>query len=198
MTITEPSASGKTQETETAEATAHPLDMTTEREVAAVREILGAAGLLTDATRWAFFAPEEPAKSDVLAHEPGAEVDRRFRVVLLDLATGGSRDVVVSTSHDRVDRVTELDPATTGQPPIIDSEFELVEAIVNGHAEWTDALRRRGLDPTMVRSVPLSAGVYDYPGEVGRRIVRSFAFRQDHPKDHPWRTRWMAWSPTWT
>ena len=186
MTITEPSASGKTQQTETAEATAHPLDMTTEREVAAVREILGAAGLLTDTTRWAFFAPEEPAKSDVLAHEPGAEVDRRFRVVLLDLATGGSRDVVVSTSHDRVDRVTELDPATTGQPPIIDSEFELVEAIVNGHAEWTDALRRRGLDPTMVRSVPLSAGVYDYPGEVGRRIVRSFAFRQDHPKDHPW------------
>jgi primary-amine oxidase len=34
--------------------------------------------------------------------------------------------------------------------------------------------------------VPLSAGVYDYPEEVGRRIVRSFGFRQDHPKDHPW------------
>ena len=177
MTITEPTA---------ATDTGHPLDMTTEHEVGAVRNILDGAGLLGDSIRWAFFAPEEPTKAEVLAHEPGAALDRRFRVVLLDLATGASRDVVVSVSHERVDSVHELDPATTGQPPIIDSEFELIEEIVNANAEWTDALRRRGLDPAMVRSVPLSAGVYDYPEEVGHRIVRSFGFRQDHPKDHPW------------
>jgi primary-amine oxidase len=177
MTITEPTA---------ATETGHPLDMTTEAEVSAVRDILDGAGLLGESIRWAFFAPEEPAKAEVLAHEPGAAADRRFRVVLLDLATGTSRDVVVSVSQERVDSVHELDPATTGQPPIIDSEFELIEEIVNANAEWTEALRRRGLDPAMVRSVPLSAGVYDYPEEVGRRIVRSFGFRQDHPKDHPW------------
>jgi primary-amine oxidase len=160
--------------------------MTTEAEVSAVRDILDGSGLLGESIRWAFFAPEEPAKAEVLAHRPGTAPDRRFRVVLLDLATGTSRDVVVSVSHERVDSVHELDPATTGQPPIIDSEFVLIEEIVNANAEWTEALRRRGLDPAMVRSVPLSAGVYDYPEEVGRRIVRSFGFRQDHPKDHPW------------
>jgi primary-amine oxidase len=175
MTITEPTT-----------ATGHPLDMTTEAEVSAVRDILDGSGLLGESIRWAFFAPEEPAKAEVLAQEPGTAPDRRFRVVLLDLATGTSRDVVVSVSHERVDSVHELDPATTGQPPIIDSEFVLIEEIVNANAEWTEALRRRGLDPAMVRSVPLSAGVYDYPEEVGRRIVRSFGFRQDHPKDHPW------------
>jgi primary-amine oxidase len=177
MTITEPTA---------ATETGHPLDMTTEAEVGAVRDILDGAGLLSESIRWAFFAPEEPAKAEVLAHAPGTAPDRRFRVVLLDLATGTSRDVVVSVSHERVDSVHDLDPATSGQPPIIDSEFELIEEIVNANAEWTEALRRRGLDPAMVRSVPLSAGVYDYPEEVGRRIVRSFGFRQDHPKDHPW------------
>jgi primary-amine oxidase len=175
MTITEPTT-----------ATGHPLDMTTEAEVGAVRDILDGSGLLGESIRWAFFAPEEPAKAEVLAQEPGTAPDRRFRVVLLDLATGTSRDVVVSVSHERVDSVHELDPATTGQPPIIDSEFVLIEEIVNANAEWTEALRRRGLDPAMVRSVPLSAGVYDYPEEVGRRIVRSFGFRQDHPKDHAW------------
>ncbi|MDT7565493.1 MAG: primary-amine oxidase [Pseudonocardiales bacterium] len=175
MTITEPTT-----------ATGHPLDMTTEAEVSAVRDILDGSGLLGESIRWAFFAPEEPAKAEVLDHRPGTAPDRRFRVVLLDLATGTSRDVVVSVSHERVDSVHELDPATTGQPPIIDSEFVLIEEIVNANAEWTEALRRRGLDPAMVRSVPLSAGVYDYPEEVGRRIVRSFGFRQDHPKDHPW------------
>jgi primary-amine oxidase len=175
MTITEPTT-----------ATGHPLDMTTEAEVSAVRDILDGSGLLGESIRWAFFAPEEPAKAEVLAHRLGTAPDRRFRVVLLDLATGTSRDVVVSVSQERVDSVHELDPATTGQPPIIDSEFVLIEEIVNANAEWTEALRRRGLDPAMVRSVPLSAGVYDYPEEVGRRIVRSFGFRQDHPKDHPW------------
>src|SRR5882757_6927447 len=175
MTITEPTT-----------ATGHPLDMTTEAEVSAVRDILDGAGLLGESIRWAFFAPEEPAKSEVLAQEPGTAPDRRFRVVLLDLATGTSRDVVVSVSHERVDSVHELDPATTGQPPIIDSEFVLIEEIVNANAEWTGALRRRGLDPAMVRSVPLSAGVYDLPGEGGRRIVRSFGFHQNHPKDHAW------------
>ena len=166
--------------------TAHPLDLATEAEVVQTREVLAEAGLLTEHTRWAFFAPEEPAKNDVLAHQPGATVDRRFRVVLLELNTGASRDVVVSVTHRRVDSVHDLDPATTGQPPIIDTEFEMIEEIVNANPEWTQALRRRGLDPAMVRSVPLSAGAYDHPGEAGRRIVRSFGFRQDHPADHPW------------
>jgi primary-amine oxidase len=166
--------------------TAHPLDLATEAEVVQTREVLAEAGLLTEHTRWAFFAPEEPAKNDVLAHQPGAPVDRRFRVVLLELNTGASTDLVVSVTHRRVDSMHHLDPATTGQPPIIDTEFEMIEEIVNANPEWTQALRRRGLDPAMVRSVPLSAGAYDHPGEAGRRIVRSFGFRQDHPADHPW------------
>jgi primary-amine oxidase len=166
--------------------TAHPLDLTTAAEVDQVRRLLSDAGLLTEQTRWAFFAPEEPTKDEVQAYRPGAEVDRRFRVVLLDLDTGASRDVLVSTSRGAVDSVRQLDPATGGQPPIIDTEFELIEDIVNASPEWCEALRRRGLEPDSVRSVPLSAGVYGYPDEVGRRTVRVLGFRQDHPADHPW------------
>ncbi|HEY2207609.1 MAG TPA: primary-amine oxidase [Pseudonocardia sp.] len=166
--------------------TDHPLDLSTELEVDQVRRALADAGLLGEQTRWAFFAPEEPAKDAVLAHRPGDEVDRRFRVVLLELDTGVSRDVVVSATHRRVDTVHELDPETSGQPPIIDTEFELIEDIVNASEEWCAALRRRGLDPAGVRSVPLSAGVYGHPDEVGRRTVRVLGFRQDHAADHPW------------
>ncbi|WP_037080446.1 primary-amine oxidase [Pseudonocardia spinosispora] len=161
----------------------HPLAMTTEAEVDAVREVLTEAGQLGEHTRWAFFAPEEPAKSDVLA---GAATDRRFRAVLLELDTGRSRDVVVSVTHRRVDSVHEIDPARSGQPPIIDTEFEMIEAILLENEEWCAALRRRDIDPAAVRAVPLSAGVYDFPEEVGQRVVRAFAFLQDHPADHPW------------
>jgi primary-amine oxidase len=164
----------------------HPLELTTEAEVLAVREVLTEAGLLTEHVRYAFFAPEEPAKTEVLAHAEGDDVDRRFRAVLLDLATGRSWDTVVSTSTRAVVSRRELDPPRDGQPPIIDTEFEMIEDILNADAGWLAALAARGIEPASVRAVPLSAGVYDYPEEAGRRIVRAFGFRQDHERDHPW------------
>jgi len=163
--------------------TTHPLTMTTPEEAAAVREVLVDAGLLTEHVRYAFFAPEEPAKSEVLA---GGDCDRRFRVVLLDIATGRSWDTVVSTDHRSVVSSRELDPPVDGQPPIIDTEFEMIEDILNADAGWLAALERRGIEPASVRAVPLSAGVYDYPDEAGRRVVRAFGFQQDHERDHPW------------
>ncbi|GAA0900938.1 primary-amine oxidase [Pseudonocardia zijingensis] len=167
-------------------APTHPLAMTRSTEVDRVRETLAAAGLLTETVRFAFFAPEEPPKEQVLAHTAGAPLDRRFRAVLLDLATGRSWDTVVSATRGEVVSSRELDPPVDGQPPIIDAEFELIEDILNADEGWTGALRTRGIDPAAVRAVPLSAGVYDHPEEVGRRIVRAFGFRQDHEKDHPW------------
>ena len=68
--------------------TEHPLAMTTAVEVERVRAALAEAGLLGDTVRFAFFLPEEPPKADVLAFSAGDAVDRRVRVLLLDLATG--------------------------------------------------------------------------------------------------------------
>jgi primary-amine oxidase len=164
----------------------HPLDPMTADEVDAVRAILDRAGLLGEAVRFAFLGPEEPGKAAVLGFAPGDALNRRFRVVLLDLADGTSRDVVVSATHGTVDRLTDLDPSVTGQPPIIDTEFELVEDIVRADEGWCAALARRGLDPQTVRAVPLSAGVYGYPEERGRRMLRTVGFHQPHEKDHPW------------
>ncbi|WP_431906173.1 primary-amine oxidase [Amycolatopsis thermoflava] len=166
--------------------TTHPLDPMSEDEVRAVREVLSAAGLLGESVRFAFLALEEPGKAVVRAHQPGDEVDRRFRAILLDLADGSSKDVVVSATRSTVDEVREIDPVADGQPPIIDTEFELIEDILNAEPRWTDALRKRGLDPATVRAVPLSAGSYDHPGETGRRVVRALGFQQFHEKDHPW------------
>jgi primary-amine oxidase len=167
----------------TTENRTHALSLVTENEVQTVRQVLDDAGMLSDSVRYAYFLPEEPVKSDVLA---GDVTDRRFRVALLDLATGRSWDVVVSTDSRSVVSSRELDPATDGQPPIIDAEFEMIEDILNADADWLAALGRRNLDPAQVRAVPLSAGVYDLPDEVGRRVVRAFGFRQDNERDHPW------------
>ncbi|MGQ0573044.1 MAG: primary-amine oxidase [Pseudonocardia sp.] len=168
------------------DAATHPLELTTAAEVERVRAALAGAGLLGEHVRFAFLAPEEPPKDAVLAHRDGDPVDRRFRAVLLDLGTGRSWDTVVSATRGEVDRTRELDPPRDGQPPIIDAEFEMIEDILNADERWLDALRARDLDPAQVRAVPLSAGVYDEPDEVGRRIVRAFGFHQATARTNPW------------
>jgi primary-amine oxidase len=167
----------------TLETGTHPLAMTTAAEVHTVRDVLVEAGLLTDTVRYTFFAPEEPPKDEVLS---GGASDRCFRIVLLDLASGRSWDTVVSTDSRSVVSSRELDPAREGQPPIIDSEFEIVEDILNADQRWLDALSARSIKPEAVRAVPLSAGVYDEADEVGRRMCRAIGFRQDFELDHPW------------
>jgi primary-amine oxidase len=167
-------------------ADSHPLDRVTEDEIRGVKEILAEAGLLGETVRYAFCGPEEPAKADILAYDGETPLERRFRVLLLDLATGDSRDVLVSLTRSSIESAVQLDTAKTGQLPIIDSEFELVEEVVSADERWVEALTKRGIDPATVRAVPLSAGVYDEPDEAGRRLLRTIGFQQFHEKDHPW------------
>jgi primary-amine oxidase len=152
----------------------HPLDAVIPAEIERAREVLDAAGLVTDSTRFAYVGLDEPG--------------RRFRVLLIDLAKQVSRDVVVELDAGSVVSLAELDPTTSGQLPVLDEEFELVEGLLATDQRWLAALAARGLDVAAVRVAPLSAGVYagEYPEESGRRLLRGLAFVQEHPSDSAW------------
>ncbi len=169
-------------------ARAHPLDPVIGEEVSEVRRILDDAGLVTDGTRFVYVGLDEPDKAQVLAHEPGHAVDRRFRALLLDVVAQVSRDVVVDVTAGSVVSETVLDTAVTGQLPVLDEEFELVEQLLSTDERWLAALAARDLDVHTVRVAPLSAGVYadEYPGEAGRRVLRGLAFVQNSPEDPAW------------
>ncbi|MGP4097852.1 primary-amine oxidase [Nonomuraea sp. KM90] len=169
-------------------ATPHPLDPLAPAELTAAHAVLTASGLVKETTRVAYAGLEEPAKDALRAHTPGDPVDRRARVLLLDVGGAAPRDVIVSITREAVDSDRALDPATDGQPPVLDAEFAVVEEILSTDERWIAALKSRGLDVSRVRVCPLSAGVYadEYPGEAGRRILRGLAFVQEHEKDHVW------------
>jgi primary-amine oxidase len=182
VSITETTAS----HTDRAAAHTHPLASLGTDEILAIRAAVLASPDATPSTRFAYVGLEEPDKSAVLAWEAGgARPARRARVQLLDMRTGRSVDLVLDIATGSVVRRTELD-GTDGQLPILDAEFEEVAVIANTSEEWVSALAARGLTPADVVLVPLSAGHYGYEEEAGRRILRTFAFRQDHPADHPW------------
>jgi primary-amine oxidase len=164
----------------------HPLTPLTADEIRAVRRIVDAHGLLGESVRFVYTALDEPHKETVLAFTPGDPIERRARVLLLDRATGLGTDLVVSITGDRVVTQQSIDSGSEGHVPILDQEFEDIEAFLLESSEWLDAMHKRGLNPQDVRAVPLSAGVFGHDDEVGRRVVRVLAFYQYDAADLPW------------
>ncbi len=164
---------------------AHPLSPLTSDEISIARQVLVDAALLPETGRVVYLGLDEPPKDQL--YGPGARTaERVVRALLHDVADPGGRDVRVSVSAKSVLSDRRLDPAVDGQLPVLDEEFELVEQVLATDERWLAALAARGLDVAKVRVAPLSAGVFEYPEEAGRRILRGLAFVQEHPRDHAW------------
>ncbi|PYE18736.1 Cu2+-containing amine oxidase [Williamsia limnetica] len=166
--------------------TTHPLAPLTADEIDTAREVLAGEGLVNDSTRFVYVGLEEPAKAAVLGHKDGDDVERRLRVLLLDRATGLGTDTVVSVTQRSVVTSTEVDSTADGHVPILDVEFEDIESFLLESPDWLAAMEKRSIDPSKVRAVPLSAGVFGHEDEVGQRIVRVLAFFQEDCADLPW------------
>ena len=165
----------------------HPLENLSAEEIEWTSSILERHGLVTESVRFVYVGLDEPHKREVFAFEAGdaERVDRRVRVVLLDLATGAGTDIVVNLTAATVESQAVLSP-DEGQAAILDEEFGLIDPIVRADAGWQEAIRARGADPDKVVFVPLSAGEYGYEEENGRRIVRTLFFLQEYPEDSCW------------
>lgn len=170
--------------TAAAPVTTHPLAQLTAAEVSAARQVLEQAGMVAESSRFVYVGLEEPEKAAL--HGGEHTPDRRVRVLLHDVERPAARDIVVSVTSREIVHDRSLDAAVDGQLPVLDEEFALVEQVLATDERWLAALAARGLDVADVRVAPLSAGVFEYPEEEGRRILRGLAFRQDHPADHAW------------
>ncbi|WP_284990613.1 primary-amine oxidase [Arthrobacter sp. efr-133-TYG-120] len=148
-------------------------------EITAVQSLLRSSGLLSPEKRIAYLGLLDPSRA-----QEGQ--DRRFRVFIHDVSGAAPVDVVVSLTRGKVLSATQLDTNVTGELPVLEEEFELVEILLSTDERWLDALAARDLDVAKVRVAPLSAGVFDYPEERGKRILRGLAFVQDFPEDSAW------------
>ncbi|MDR7304089.1 primary-amine oxidase [Haloactinomyces albus] len=165
----------------------HPLDRLQPEEMRTARKLLHEEGVTGPSTRFAYVALDEPPKAEVLAFTDGDPVPRRVKALLVDVDTGRVTETLVSVTELSVESVREVDVVAEGQPPILGEEFEGVGELVAADEQWKAALARRGItDPAQVCACPLSAGVFDIPGEEGRRMMRVLGFLQHRPEDHPW------------
>ena len=153
-------------------------------EVRDSRAILVRDGFVSENTHVSYFGLAEPDKRRLLA---GTIDPRRFRAMLVDMASGEQHDVVVSPTEDRVVSDRLLEPAVDGQMPVVLLEFSLVEEVIHKDERWLAAMHKRGLtDLSQLRVNPLSAGVAQSANETGRRLQRCFTFVQKTPDDLGW------------
>jgi primary-amine oxidase len=164
----------------------HPLSLLTAEEVEAARNILEREGLVGDDVRFAYLGLEDPSKRELYGTDDLAAIDRRVRVFLLDVRTGASVDAVVNVTRMSVERQRIIDLVAEGQLPVLLEEFDAIEDILAADENWCASLTARGLTADDVKVAPLSAGVFDYPDEDGKRLLRGLAFQKRHEGDHPW------------
>ena len=164
----------------------HPLSPLNAEEIDAARDVIVDAGLVSADTRFVYVGLDEPDKSSVHAFVAGDEVERRVRVLLLDRRTGTGSDVIVSVTGTTIVSSRAVDVSTEGHVPILDAEFEDIESFLLDSEDWLAAMRTRNINPSKVRAVPLSAGVFGHEDEVGHRMVRVLAFYQEDEADLPW------------
>ncbi len=176
----------------------HPLEMPTEAELHAVREVLVEAGLLTASVRYCFADLEEPEKAAVLAHRDGDTVERRFRAVLLDLDSGRSWDTVVSASTARSCRpASSTRPATASRRSSTPSSSRWRTSSTPTPAGPTRSPLAGSTRPTSARcrSRP---GSTTTPTRSGAGWPARSGSARTAPRTTRGRTRSTASSPTWT
>jgi primary-amine oxidase len=156
-------------------------------EILEVRSILQREGLLGPQHRIAYLGLLDPARPGRPA-AGGADQpeDRRFRIFIHDISGSAPTDAIVSLTHQKVESAVVLDTALTGELPVLEEEFGVVEALLATDERWLKALADRGLAVEKVRVAPLSAGFFEYAEEKGRRILRGLAFVQEFAGDSPW------------
>ncbi|NQD90294.1 histamine oxidase, partial [Paenarthrobacter sp. CM16] len=164
--------------TDTATAEAQ-YSLATGAEISQVQGILQAAGHLGAGKRIAYLGLVDPSRGQ-------SGQDRRFRVFIHDISGGAPRDVLVSVTSGEILTAIELDTKVSGELPVLEEEFEVVETLLATDERWLAALASRDLEVAKVRVAPLSAGVFEYDDEKGRRILRGLAFVQNFPEDSAW------------
>jgi primary-amine oxidase len=160
-------------------ATPHPLDPLTPDEIRAARAAIEKAGKITETVRFPLITLLEPPKAEVLAHRPGAEVQRRVLLIALDLATGDTHEGVVSLASGELEEWVRVPTAAPpyGQAPIMLEEYELVAEIVKADPGWREAIAKRGVEDidsvSSHRSPPASSGTRRRPASASSGPCRS-------------------------
>ena len=149
-----------------ARAADHPLDPLSYQEMWRVLELLREAGHMDRDTRFSELTLQEPAKRDVLAWRPGAELPRAAYALVRR-----GHDTYEATVDLAAGRVASWERLTGAQPSWVGEEFRALVDKVLEHPDFIAGLAARGItDFTFLDCSTTPRGYFGTAEERGRRI----------------------------
>ncbi|MGH8646202.1 MAG: hypothetical protein ACREX4_17780, partial [Gammaproteobacteria bacterium] len=158
---------------------AHPLDPLSAQEIEATREILHAAGKISETSRFKFIHLKEPPKQEVLDYHPRDPFLRKAFAIVYDWASNTTAEAIVDLSHKAL---LSWKVILKAQPGLLQDDHRLTEEIVRGDPRWRAAMFKRGitnLSSVKVRGYPM--GSYAPAARDGSRLAIALTLYKSAP-----------------
>lgn len=152
----------------------HPLEPLTGEEISKAVEIVRLKQSVGAQYRFPCVTLHEPAKSAVLAFQPGDVIPREAFLILLDTTTGYTYEAIASLTHGTVISWQHIPDV---QPNIMADELAECEQVVKAHPDFQAAIAKRGItDLDLVVVDPWAIGNFGFKTETGIRLSRCLCY----------------------
>jgi primary-amine oxidase len=157
----------------------HPLEPLTGEEISKAVEIVRLKQSVGAQYRFPCVTLHEPAKSAVLAFQPGDVIYREAFLILLDTTTGYTYEAIASLTQGTVISWQHIPDV---QPNIMADELAECEQVVKAHPDFQAAIAKRGIkDLDLVVVDPWAIGNFGFKTETGIRLSRCLCYLRSVP-----------------
>ncbi|WP_419547788.1 primary-amine oxidase [Microcystis sp.] len=120
----------------------HPLDPLTENEIKMAVTVVKKEKSLTEFARFPNISLQEPDKQTVLNFKKGDAIARQAFLVILEPRLNKTYEAIVDTKASKIISWQEV---STGQPPLLDEEYEILDQLAKADIRWQEAMKKRGI-----------------------------------------------------
>lgn len=120
----------------------HPLDPLTENEIKMAVTVVKKDKSLTEFARFPNISLQEPDKQTVLNFKKGDAIPRQAFLVILEPRLNKTYEAIVDTKASKLISWQEV---STGQPPLLDEEYEILDQVAKADIRWQEAMKKRGI-----------------------------------------------------
>jgi primary-amine oxidase len=97
---------------------------------------------LTEFARFPNISLQEPDKQTVLNFKKGDAISRQAFLVILEPRLNKTYEAIVDT---KASKILSWQEVSTGQPPLLDEEYEILDQLAKADLRWQEAMKKRGI-----------------------------------------------------
>jgi len=120
----------------------HPLDPLTENEIKMAVTVVKKDKSLTEFARFPNISLQEPDKQTVLNFKKGDAIARQAFLVILEPRLNKTYEAIVDI---KASKILSWQEVSTGQPPLLDEEYEILDRVAKADIRWQEAMKKRGI-----------------------------------------------------